>query len=654
MASNEKDWKSKPSEEVLKLKKLLLREEERKRTNLLQSISERSQELSNINVPTTSTLEPLLSNQSSVEYQLQQQVQFYQDALSSLQTRSNHIAEENAKLYERMRESILKEPQFSSSDEGTESTQEEKSSTLSDGEEVAPYKQNTKTTKKERLMKTKQELRLEKSKKHQHDEIEELSLLGDEMEKLKELQDAKTQHLESLLHTARRQVDEKEKIISNLKSEMNYYKMPVKEDPNSVVNLPMTKSLPNSIPGTKLVQRLTRECQDLAESLEKQQKQVEAGNQREVVAYEQVKKSCDLVEQVQLEKQELMVQVLQLKKDLAEYKEKYADMQKKHEEHQAMFNKRSKDKLQSSNKELSQKVEEQALKLAGLQNELEKVTRSKVELKRELDQHQLKILCQETETNALMDETRRDTLEVMKSKSLLEQEMNQVRLDCRSKEKKKQQEIEHLKIELNETKRRLQSTEESVNELQNDILQQTNNSNTIEQKFHREQIQRQLDQSSYEEQKRRMVLESGKREQELLQLIQLNEERAAQSQDELSQIMENQAEIVQRFKEECLTLKDKLISEKQLRGQKVSELQSKSKRFLGTIQELKMINSQKDKQITERNEQLCIFQEECADYKDQVIALMNKQNIILRDRNLLTKEIEMLKSQLKSFKFETP
>ena len=61
-----------------------------------------------------------------------------------------------------MRESILKEPQFSSSDEATETTQEEeKSSVISDGEEVAPYKQNTKTMKKERLMKTKQELRLE-------------------------------------------------------------------------------------------------------------------------------------------------------------------------------------------------------------------------------------------------------------------------------------------------------------------------------------------------------------------------------------------------------------------------------------------------------------------------------------------------------------
>ena len=51
-----------------------------------------------------------------------------------------------------------------------------------------------------------------------------------------------------------------------------------------------------------------------------------------------------------------MVQVLQLKKNLAEYKERYAGMQKKHEEHQAAFNKRAKDQLQTSNKELSQKV----------------------------------------------------------------------------------------------------------------------------------------------------------------------------------------------------------------------------------------------------------------------------------------------------------
>ena len=44
--------------------------------------------------------------------------------------------------------------------------------------------------------------------------------------------------------------------------------------------------------------------------------------------------------------------------------------------------------------------------------------------------------------------------------------------------------------------------------------------------LHREQLQRQLDQQSFDEQKRRIVLEHGKREQELLQLIQLNEQRS--------------------------------------------------------------------------------------------------------------------------------
>ena len=47
------------------------------------------------------------------------------------------------------------------------------------------------------------------------------------------------------------------------------------------------------------------------------------------------------------------------------------------------------------------------------------------------------------------------------------------------------QEIDHLKIELNESRRRLQSTEESVNNLQNQILQQTNTNNSIEQQVGR-------------------------------------------------------------------------------------------------------------------------------------------------------------------------
>ena len=44
--------------------------------------------------------------------------------------------------------------------------------------------------------------------------------------------------------------------------------------------------------------------------------------------------------------------------------------------------------------------------------------------------------------------------------------------------------------------------------------------------FHREQLQSQLEKQSFEEQKRTLILESGKREQELLQIIQNNEQKA--------------------------------------------------------------------------------------------------------------------------------
>ena len=51
---------------------------------------------------------------------------------------------------------------------------------------------------------------------------------------------------------------------------------------------------------------------------------------------------------------------------------------------------------------------------------------------------------------------------------------------------------------------------------------------------------------------------------------------------------------------------------------KLSQLQSKYKQVVATIHEMKLINSQKDGQIAERNEHIRILQEECADFKDQV------------------------------------
>lgn len=51
-----------------------------------------------------------------------------------------------------------------------------------------------------------------------------------------------------------------------------------------------------------------------------------------------------------------MVQVLQLKKDLVDYKEKYGHLQRKYEEHQALYNKKQNDNLQRTNQDLTQKV----------------------------------------------------------------------------------------------------------------------------------------------------------------------------------------------------------------------------------------------------------------------------------------------------------
>jgi len=79
-----------------------------------------------------------------------------QKALSTLQARSAYVAEENAKLYDRMRESILKEPVSSTDDERG----------VSEGEQspdVSEQKWDSMKTlyKKERLMKTKTELQAE-------------------------------------------------------------------------------------------------------------------------------------------------------------------------------------------------------------------------------------------------------------------------------------------------------------------------------------------------------------------------------------------------------------------------------------------------------------------------------------------------------------
>ena len=71
---------------------------------------------------------------------------------------------------------------------------------------------------------------------------------------------------------------------------------------------------------------------------------------------------------------------------------------------------------------------------------------------------------------------------------------------------------------------------------------------------------------------------------------------------------------------------------------KLSQLQSKYNQVVATIKEFKLINSQKDGQIAERNEHIRILQEECADFKDQVVAIFFLRTV----RFLLDARVELL------------
>ena len=94
------------------------------------------------------TLIPIFTEHSNLIVQIQ-------GALSSLQTRTSQIAKENAKLYDKMRERIMKEPNFSSSDEEDGSTSSEAKTSSCSNE------YGNRAKRKERLMKTKYELKAE-------------------------------------------------------------------------------------------------------------------------------------------------------------------------------------------------------------------------------------------------------------------------------------------------------------------------------------------------------------------------------------------------------------------------------------------------------------------------------------------------------------
>lgn len=388
-----------------------------------------SQNNSTFGIPTSEDLALLVGNQMIVEKQLHEQVTFYQNALSKLKTRSEEISEENAKLYERMRESAIESTELKPESVCNENTKRE---FYSQTRQHSYNEENQYNLNVSNMMKM--------SGINTNPQIEKSYSLNDEMMQMKKLYDVKTSHLQTLLKSALKTIKQQQKEIAELRSEARLYRIPVKDGvnpgcSNCLEDLSTSQSV-NDI-SAFATKKLKGKKKDFLESLQIQQKLLNECKKKEAEAYEQVKKSCELVEQLQLEKQEVFVQNKQLKEDLLVYQEKYNCLQKEMQQFYQNFSSKTKKEMQFHIEGLEKKNDDLSLSLNALSFKLEKVSREKTSIGHECQTIRDAFVLHKKETFTLIESLQKDVLEANKRCTLAEQELKQLHLKNKLQEKQK-------------------------------------------------------------------------------------------------------------------------------------------------------------------------------------------------------------------------
>lgn len=649
------------SNQADKLKLLLQKDDERRRRQAIIDISDRNK-YSSVHIPNATDIAPLVDNQASVEQQLQEQVNFYQDALLKLKERSDEITNENARLYQRMRDSVVLDSNVANlDDDGVVSTDDENTSVDDRETKDNDLKRTFPTKPKERLLRTKNECRanknVSKDENHVDDDVvysipTEFSghdMLCEEITKMQYVYETKTKHLSNLLKDTRRQAEEYKEEIWKLKSDAKNVKTFGREGGVELYCSRCAVAETNLQPAAvtlekKMIDRLTRERNELVESIKKQKDVITAGNHREMEAYHQVKKSCELVQQAQIEKQEALVQSKQLQRKLDEYIARCQKLQKNVEENQV--DRKSKEDMEEVIINLNKKVDEYTNLTSVLQVQTEKMTREKVDLEKELEKMKLHIMTQKAETAAIVEDSRKEVMNAFKEKTLIEQESHQYQLDLKKREKQKQMEVDQLLLELQETKRRLQLNEQTLQQQQNEVFRLTKTTNSYSQQLQNEKYQRQIEKQAFEDEKKKLQYEREEREEEIVFMLQETDQRYSAAKQELTSLLDSQTDIVTKYQEEYKILHNNMLAEKKKYQDKLTDLVGRCEEMEKQMTEHDTNGQKQEVIIHNYHQQITHYETELDDYKEQIIILMNKQNMILRDRNLLSKEVELLRNQL--------
>ncbi|CAL8110718.1 unnamed protein product [Orchesella dallaii] len=296
------------------------------------------------------------------------------------------------------------------------------------------------------------------------------------------------------------------------------------------------------------IDRISREKNDLVETLTKLKSMMNELKDRETDAAKKVKSSVEIIEHMRVEKDQSDMETGRLKEELDRYQKRVREMiqdhtRKLHEE-KLQVERKYRQELDHLSSEMTQELDS----LTRARIDLERQKRVETDLRRELEQKHATIEDLRQEMQIKMGHLQKELTHALSQKSTVEQDLINSRLNAEKMERDGKQDAMRLQAEINALRKRLEQSDVELVKSQ-DMVAKMNESLS---QYNREASLAKLRLEDH------LTGDPSMQDKNVMGLIQDMEEKHSRDMTELEQLLQVQNNLLDKLRGECKVLTDKL------------------------------------------------------------------------------------------------
>lgn len=403
------------------------------------------------------------------------------------------------------------------------------------------------------------------------------------------------------------------------------------------------------------IERLTKERDDLMSALVSVRSSLTDVQQREASAFEQVKQAVQMTEEANFEKTKALIQCEQLKNELERQTERLEKELASQQEKRTFEKEMMKKEMTKEREDMRSKVLTLSQNIAQLETQVEKATREKISAVNQLEEIQNQLASQEMDVTKVCGEMRYQLNKIKMEKDDAEKEHREYRTKTKRDLEIKDQEIEKLRLEVSESKQRLEQEQQKATQAREECLKLTELLGESEHQLHLTRLEKDSIQQSFSNEAKAQALQAQQREQELTQKIQQMEAQHDKTESEQYSLLTSQNTFLIKLKEECCTLAKKLEQISQKSRSEIAQLSQEKRYTYDKLEKLQRRNDELEEQCVQHGQLHEIMKQRLKQLDkhgqataQQLVQLLNKQNQLLQERQSLSEEVGRLRAQLPS------